>query len=110
MGKRNRDRAVEVVAPADRLGDTRDAEQPARGEAADGHDQLRPQEAQLRVMPAFAEPLLLRCRRAVAASGTRTARITPCHGRAIEGRVELVLIELQPATKRLAGAPAPGSP
>ena len=110
MGERDRNRAVVLVARADALGDALDAEQPARREPADGDDQLRGEQAQLVVAPVLAEPLLLRRRRTVAPSRRRPARIAARDRRAVERLVEGVLVELEPAPQRLAGAPAPRPP
>src|SRR5581483_5638867 len=66
-----------------------------------------PQQAQLVVAPQRAEPLLLGRRRAVAAPGRRASGVAARHRRAVEGRVELVLVELEPAAQRLSGATAP---
>src|SRR5262249_2136810 len=51
---------------------------------------------------------LVRARGAVAATGGSPARVTASHGRAVERRVEGVLVELQPASQGPAGASAPG--
>jgi len=53
------------------------------------------------------ELLLARPRRPVAASGRCAARIAPRDRGAVERRVELVLVHLQPAAKRLPGATPP---
>ena len=88
MGERDRHRAVVLVARADALGDALDAEQPSRGEPADGDDQLRGEQAQLVVAPVLAEPLFLRRRRAVAPSRRRPAGIAARDRRAVERLVE----------------------
>src|ERR1700759_582483 len=86
------------------------AEQPAQREAADRDDQTWAQQLELPVAPERAELLLMRRRRPVAASGRRTARVAARDGGAVEGAVELVLGELEPAAQRPARAPAPGQP
>src|SRR5512146_256226 len=107
MWEGDRGRTAEVVTPADRIGETRHAEEPSRRESADRHDQLRLEEPQLRVTPALAEPLLLRRRRAVAASRACASGVAPRHRGAVERRVELVLVELEPAAQRLARTASP---
>ena len=107
MRERDRDRSVELVADADALADAAHAEQPARREAADGDDETGLQQAELFVPPALAEPLLLRRRRSVAAPGGGPARIAARDRRAVERRVELVLVQLEPAAQRLARPAAP---
>ena len=102
-------RAVELEPPADALGEARQAEQPPDREAADGDDQRRarsrraPTRARTRRAPA----------RAASACGRRGRRRLPgvaARDRgAVEGRVELVLVQLEPAAQRLAGAAAPGA-
>src|SRR5215468_10706810 len=110
MRERDRQRAVGVVTAADTLGDAPQAEQPARCKAADRNDQSRPDQAQLPVAPEGAQFLLRRGRRAVAAARRRLARVAACDRGAVEGGVELVLVELKPAAESPAGAAAPRQP
>jgi hypothetical protein len=106
-GERNQDRVVHEVALADALRERARAEQRVGCEAADGDDQLWTEEPELVLAPAGAEAPFGRCRRAVAAAAG-PARITPCDGGAIEGRVEGVLVELEPAPQRPPCTAAPG--
>ena len=63
-----------AVALADRLGQSRDAEQPPQRQSADGDDQVGSQQLELPVAPELAEVLLARRRRPVAAAGRRDGR------------------------------------
>src|SRR5262249_12950031 len=76
-------------------------------EDADRDDQLRPQQRELPLAPERAEPLLLRARRPVAAARGRAARIAARHRCAVERAVEGVLVEVEPAAERAAGAAPP---
>src|SRR5262249_20993388 len=67
-------------------------------------------QAQLPIAPKGAELLLRRGRRAVAAAGRRLARVAAGDRGAVEGGVELVLVELEPAAESPAGAAAPRQP
>jgi hypothetical protein len=49
----------------------------------------------------------MRRRGAITAAGRRLARIAARHRGAVEGRVEVVLVELEPASQRSAGSAAP---
>src|SRR5206468_11904672 len=106
--KRNRHRSLVLVSAADAFADPLQAEQPARGEAADGNDQPRADPPQLPFAPEGAQFLFARGRRPVAAAGRRLARIAAGDRGAVEGGVELVLVELEPATQRPSRATAPG--
>ena len=108
--QRDRDRSFVLEALADALIEAREAEQAAGGEPTDGNDQPRPQKAQLPLAPERAELLLVRARRPVAAPSGRAARVAARDGGAVEGRVELVLLELEPTAQRLPRAAAPGPP
>src|SRR5882724_2859194 len=110
MGQRNDCCSVALVAAADARRQTRDAEQAADGEPAHGDDQPRSQQLELPVRPERTELLLAGCGSAIAATREGTSWITPCHRRAIEGSVELVLLEVEPAAERLACAAAPRPP
>src|SRR2546429_6631618 len=103
-------RPVQLEAPADAVGEARDTQEAADREAAYRDDQRRPQDLQLPVAPERAQLLLSRRRRPVAAARRRVPRITARHRRAIERRVELVLVHLEPAPQRPAGAATPGPP
>src|SRR5215470_3051146 len=110
MRKRDRRCAVGLVAAADALGDALQAEQPSRGKAADGDDQARADQAELPVAPEGAELLLAGRRRPVSPARGRLARIAARDRGAIEGGVELVLVELQPPAEGSAGPAAPRQP
>src|SRR5262249_54482355 len=101
--------AVELVALADRVRQRSDPEQVAQREAADGHDQIRIEQPELRCAPRRAQLTLLGGRRAVAASGRSTTRVAACDGGAVEGLVERGLVELQPASQGHACPASPGA-
>src|SRR5436190_19637914 len=109
MRERDRRRAVHVAALADAV-EALPSEQRTGRQTADGDDQLRPEQAQLMLAPGRAECALLRCRRPVTAAGRRLARVAAGDGGAVEGVVELVLVQPQPAAERPARAPAPRPP
>src|SRR5581483_5920297 len=100
----------ELEPLADALGEGRSPEERADREAADGDDELRPDQLQLPAAPERAQLLLARRRRAVAAPGWRTPRIAARHRGTEERRVELVLAHVEPPAQRLSRAPAPGKP
>src|SRR5581483_3482166 len=108
VGEGHDDRSSVHVALADRLAERADAEQPSEREPADGHDQRRLEQAQLVLVPARAERLLDRRGRAVAAAGGGLARVAARNRGAVEGGVEVVLLQPQPAAQGGARAPAPG--
>src|SRR4029453_2618185 len=107
MRQRDRDGVVELVADPDGLAHAFHAEQAARREPADRHDQARTDELELPVAPERAELLLLRRWRPVAASARSASRVATRDRRTVERRVERVLVELEPAAQRLAAAPGP---
>lgn len=107
MGERDERDAVQLVALADGLGQRGRSEDRAQREAADRHDQARPQELELPVVPERAQLLFGRGWSAVAASRRWTAGVTARHRCAVERRVERVLVQLEPAAQRLPGAAAP---
>jgi len=98
----------ELVPLADTRGERRQPEQPPQRKPADGDDQAWPQQLELPVAPEGAELLLARRRRPVAAARCRATGIAARDRGAVEGCVELVLLELEPTPERPAGAPAPG--
>src|SRR5215475_5808542 len=108
MRERDRGDTVVLVAPADAFADALQAEQASSGEAADGDDQLRVDETELPIAPEGTQLPLTWCRRAIAPPARCFARVAASHGRAVEGRIELVLIELEPAAQRPARASTPG--
>src|SRR6266545_4268890 len=110
MWQRDHGCAVQLIAGADARREPGHTEQLLDREAADGDDQLGTEDLELRFAPQGAQVLLARGRRAVPAAGGRAARIAPRHRRAVEGRVELLLVQLEPAPQCLACAPAPGPP
>src|SRR4051794_35903993 len=107
MRQRNDRRTVELVAAADAGGEPVQTEQPPDRQAADRDDQLRPQDLELPRPPEPAQLLLAWRRRAVAAARCRAAGVAARHRRAIERRIELLFLELQPTPQGLARAPAP---
>src|SRR5712691_3559009 len=107
MGEGHDRRAVQLVAPADALGEAGDAKKPADREAADRDDEARPQDPQLPLAPERAELLLAERRRAVSPAGRRAAGIATRHRGAVERRVELVLVQVEPAPERFARAATP---
>src|SRR5919108_688779 len=107
MRQRDRRRSVQLEPAPDRVAEVRDAEQPLRAQAADDEDQLRADELELPLAPVGAELLLPRRRGPVAASARRLPGIAAGDGGAVEGRVEVLLVQLEPATERPAGAAAP---
>src|SRR4029077_6634593 len=111
-GVRQRDdgRPVQLEPLADAGSERGAAEQPSQREASDRDDHLWPQQLELPLAPEGAELLLARRRRAVAAAGRGAPRVAARHRRAVEGRVEVVLLELEPAAKRPAGAATPREP
>src|SRR5262249_45473418 len=107
--RRERRRAVERVAAADARGKPGDAEELRDREAADRDDQLRLKDRELPFAPKRAELLLARCRRAVAAPRSGASRIAAGDRRAVERRVELLFVQLEPAPQGLARAATPGA-
>src|SRR5262245_37192967 len=107
MRQRDHSRPAKLVATADARREAAEAEQPLDREAAHRNDQLGLQELELPSAPESAELLLARRRRPVAAAGDGAPRIAARHRRAVEGGVEVLLVEVEPAPQRLAGAPAP---
>ena len=96
--ERRADAALEVL----------DAEQPVYGQRADRDDQRRADQPQLPFPPEGAEPLFFALGLAVAAFRV-LAGVAARDRSAVEGRVELVLVEPEPAPECLARAAAPGS-
>src|ERR1700746_808707 len=76
-------------------------------QAADRNDQLRSHDPQLPVTPKLAKLLLAWSGRAIPAAEKRPTRVTARDRRAVERRVELFLVELEPAAQRSARATAP---
>src|SRR3954470_3188377 len=107
MRQRDRDRVPVLIALADTLAHALRAEQPAGSEPAHGHDHARTQQPQLVVAPALAGVLLARRGRAVAAPRRRLSGVAAGDRRAVERRVELVLVHREPAAQRLPGPTAP---
>src|SRR5215470_4051808 len=110
MGERNDRCRGQLEALSDAGRERRKAEQPSECQAADRDDQTRLQQRELPVAPERAQLLLVRRRRPVAAAGRCAARVAARDGRAVEGGVELVLVELEPAAQSPAGASTPGEP
>src|SRR5437660_1616059 len=100
-------RAVEFEAASDAADQPADAEQLRDRQPSDGDDQPRSQDAQLPLAPELAQLLLARGGRAVAAARRCAPRVATCHGSAVEGRVELLLVQLEPAAQRAARTAPP---
>src|SRR5688572_14898125 len=98
MGERNDRRVVALEPPADAACQTRDPEQATDRKAAHRNDELRADDFELPVAPEGTQLLLAWRRRAVTATGRCAARVAPSDRGAVKGRVELVLLHLQPAT------------
>src|SRR5947208_694157 len=109
MGERDRRDAVELVPAADAVDEAHAPQHPLDREAADGHDERRAQEPELPLTPERAELLLARRGRAVAATAQGTSRIAAGDRRAVEGRVELLLVEAEPAAERPSRTASPGA-
>src|SRR5439155_24924331 len=108
MGERDRDDiAGQLVPVANAHADGRYSQQATRREAADRDDERRADDRELPFAPKGAEVLLLRRRRAVAAARRRLARVTAGDRGAVEGLVELVLLQPEPPAQRPAGAAPP---
>src|SRR5207302_5034773 len=97
--KRDRDGAVVLEAASDALADALQSQQTSGREPADRDDQAGADEAPLPVAPEPAELLLPGRGRSVAAAARRLARIAAGDGSAVEGRIELVLVEVEPAAQ-----------
>src|SRR5919202_1068662 len=95
--------------PADRVGETHDAEKAACGKAADGHHEPRSQEPKLPVEPEPAQLDLARRRHPVAATRRALPGVAARRRHAVERLVEGVLVEVEPAAERAPGATAPRS-
>src|SRR5687768_6990412 len=108
MGKRDNRGAVPLEAPANAARQTRDPEQAADRKTSHRDDELRADDLELPVAPERAQLALARRRRAIAAAGGWAARIATGDRGAVEGRVELVLLQLEPATQRSACTATPG--
>ena len=98
-----------LQAGADPVAQAASRQKPANRESADRDDQLRPQQAQLPFEPEGAELALDRRRHAVTGAGRRPAGIAARDRGAVEGRVELVLVEVEPPAQRLPGTATPRS-
>ena len=85
-------------------------EQPPDREPSDRHDQAWREQPNLPFAPERAQLLLAGGRCPVASTRRRPARIAARHRGAVERRVERVLVEPEPAAKRLTGAPSPRAP
>src|SRR5581483_2417218 len=109
VGERHDRRSRVLERRANALVERAETEQPPDREAADGEDQLRPQQPELPLEPEPAQLLLARAGDPVAGARRRPAGIAARDRRAVEGGVELVLVEVEPAAEVLPGAAAPGS-
>src|SRR5437867_8674663 len=96
------------MGTADATGEAGDSQQRPDRQSAHRDDQPRPQELHLPVSPERAQLPLPWRRRTIASSGWHASWIAARHRGAVEGGVELVLVQLQPAPQRLARTPPPG--
>src|SRR5437016_2071250 len=97
MGERDRDNiAGQLVPVANALADGRYSQQATRRQAADRDDERRADDRELPFAPEGAEVLLLRRRSAVAAARRLRARVAAGDRGAVEGLVELLLLEPEP--------------
>ena len=110
VGQRDDGHAVALEALADRRREIGETEHASKREAAHRDDQPGSKQLELPVAPELAEVLLARRRCAVAATRRHAPGIAACHRRAVERRVERLLLELEPAAELLAGAAAPREP
>jgi hypothetical protein len=110
MRERDDERARVLEGGADALVEWAPPEQARDREPADRDDQLRAQDPQLPIEPERAQLLLARGRDAIARSRRRSPRVAPGDRGAVEGGVERLLVEIEPAAQVLAGASAPGPP
>jgi len=101
--------AYEFLSSADAVRQARQPEQAPDHQAAD-REREPPQEPELPVQPEGAELELGRRGRPVAAARGMTARVATRDRRAVEGSVERLLVEAEPAAQGAAGAAAPGRP
>src|SRR6266576_955101 len=110
MRQRDHGRTLALVAAADARREARDPEQALDREASDRDDQLRTHQLELPRAPERAQLLLVLRRGPVAATRGGAAGIAARNRGAVEGCVELLLLEPEPAPQRLTGAATPGSP
>jgi hypothetical protein len=110
MRQRDGDGISELEAAAHTVVEPGDPEQSPRGEPADGNDHSRIEQPELPLEPEAAKLELPRGRRTVAPTGWMAPGIAARHRRAVEKAVEFLLVELEPATQRPAGATAPRPP
>src|SRR6185503_11671860 len=110
MRQRHGDRGAEREPRADTAGEAGHPQHAPDREASHRDDEPRPHEAKLPVEPEAAELELSSARRPVSAPTGVPTRIAARDGRAVERRVEALLVYLEPAAKRLSGATAPGAP
>ncbi len=105
--KRDRHGAPESATRPHVVGQTIDAENTVRREAAHRDDESRPKETELAIEPTPAQLELGGRRPAVSSPSCVPSRIAAGHRAAVEGPVEALLVEFEPASKRPPGAAAP---
>src|ERR1044072_2843000 len=108
MRERNRDSVAELEPRADAAGQAGDPEHALDRKPSDRDNQARPEKAKLPLEPEAAEVELTWARRPIPSPARMPARIAARDRAAVEGRVERVLVQLEPAAECLAGPPAPG--
>src|SRR6266508_361870 len=107
--QRDRDGSSMLEALPDARIEARETEQPASGKPADRDDQPGPQQAKLPLLPERTELLLPRGRRPVTTAARCASRVAARDRGAVERRVELLLVELEPPAQGLACATTPGT-
>src|SRR4051794_38778615 len=110
MGQWDDDGPGVIECGADALVERASSQQAADRKATDCDDQLGPQQVQLPLEPEPAQFLLPRGGHPVARARRRAAGIAARDGSAVEGGVEGLLVEVEPAPQVLSRAPAPGAP
>ena len=106
MGERDHDRVVDDVALADAFGQRPRADDRGCREAADREDQRGAEKAKLLDAPRCTEAPLGGRRRSIAAARD-AARVAARDRRAVERRIERLLVELEPRTQRATGPALP---
>src|SRR5204863_5273065 len=104
VGNGDHRRARVLEGRADALVQSSHLHQTPGRQAADGDDELRPKQPQLPVEPEGAELLLPPGRDTIPGAGRRATRVAAGDRGTVEGRVEGVLVETEPAAEVLSGA------
>src|SRR6266545_1255148 len=107
--QRDRDGSSMLEALPDARIEARETEQPASGKPADRDDQPGPQQAKLPLLPERTELLLPRGGRPVTTAARCASGVAARDRGAVERRVELLLVELEPPAQGLASSTTPGA-